>query len=154
MAEVYFYHLTRSALEEALPVLLEKSLAAGWRVELRGTSAERMHWLDEKLWLVPEGGFLPHGLAGGPHDSAQPVLLTTGAGAANRPDALILTDGAVLADGEPDCFVRVSLVFDGNDPEAVQSARGEWKRLTGAGHPARYWSQESGRWAEAASKNL
>ena len=77
MGAAYFYHLMRSPLEDALPPLLRRSLAAGWRVELRGTTIERMAWLDERLWLGADNDFLPHGLAGGPHDALQPILLGT-----------------------------------------------------------------------------
>ncbi len=76
MGSALFYHLTRSAPEMLLPMLVGKSLAAGWRVELRGTQLPALERLDESLWQGE--GFLPHGLAGGPHDALQPVLLTTG----------------------------------------------------------------------------
>ena len=66
MGAAYFYHLTRQPLEVALPALLEKASGASWRVEVRGTSLERMQWLDDKLWLGPDDGFLAHGLHFGP----------------------------------------------------------------------------------------
>jgi DNA polymerase-3 subunit chi len=37
-------------------------------------------------------------------------------------------------------------VFDGNDPEALDIARGQWKTLKDAGASAQYWSQADGRW--------
>ena len=67
MGAAFFYHLTQRPLEATLPVLLEKSLAAGWRVAVRGVDRDRMEWLDRTLWQGPDDGFLPHGLAGGPH---------------------------------------------------------------------------------------
>jgi DNA polymerase-3 subunit chi len=67
-----------------LRALLEKSLAAGWRVAVRGRTDEMLDRLDAQLWLGPEDGFLPHGRAGGPHDALQPVLLTTEAGRGER----------------------------------------------------------------------
>jgi len=45
MSEVYFYHMTRTPLEGTLPVLLVKSLQAGWKVLLRGTDEARLSWL-------------------------------------------------------------------------------------------------------------
>ena len=45
---------------------------------------------------------------------------------------------------------RVCILFDGNDPDAVQTARGQWKALTAAGCAAQYWSEESGRWEKKA----
>ncbi len=154
MGEVFFYHLTRSPLEAVLPTLLEKSLAAGWRVELRGSDAARMDWLDEKLWLSPEDGFLPHGRAGGPKDDAHPVLLTLAPGQVVGREALIAIDGAEIGVNEVAGLARASLVFDGGDPAALADARAQWARLAAAGVALRYWSEESGRWAEKASANL
>ena len=151
MAAARFYHLTRRPLEATLPVLIEKSLAAGWRVAVRGTSAERLEWLDERLWLEPEDGFLPHGVAGGPHDADQPVLLTTGA-AANGAACLMAIDGAEVAAQEAGAFERVCILFDGHDPEAVSHARAQWSALTGAGLSAQYWSEQAGRWEMKAER--
>ncbi|MCG7518061.1 DNA polymerase III subunit chi [Ruegeria sp. Ofav3-42] len=150
MGAVYFYHLTRQPLEHTLPVLLDKARQAGWKIAVRGTDPARMDWLDEKLWLGPEEGFLPHGRAGGPHDAAQPILLTTEAQAANDPTCVMAVDGAPVDPGEVEKLDRVCVLFDGNDGEAVQHARVQWKALTGAGCSAQYWSEESGRWEKKA----
>ncbi len=148
MGAVYFYHLTRRPLEVTLPVLLDRARGQGWTVEVRGTDRARMEWLDQKLWLGPEEGFLPHGLAGGPHDAAQPILLTTapGPGAA----CLMCIDGAAPEAGEVTAAERACVIFDGNDPEAVSVARGHWKALTDEGCAAQYWSEESGSWEKKA----
>lgn len=150
MGAAYFYHLTQKPLEATLPMLLGKALGAGWRVAVRGTEAARMDWLDQKLWLGPEEGFLPHGLAGGPHDAAQPVLLTVAHKAANDPQCLMTVDGAEVTPDEVQRLERVCILFDGNDPAAVDMARGQWRSLTGAGCSAQYWSEESGRWEKKA----
>jgi len=155
VGDVFFYHLTRSTLEQTLPMLLERALGRAWRVCVRGADAARLEWLDRRLWEVPEEGFLPHGLAGGPHDADQPVLLTTGQEVANGAACLVVIDGAPLDPAEVADFDRVCVVFDGNDPRAVEDARGLWRRVTGAGHGAQYWSEETGRWqkkAEAAPR--
>jgi len=150
MGAALFYHLTRSPLEAALAMLLTKSLQAGWRVAVRGTAPARLDWLDQKLWLGPEEAFLPHGIAGGPHDAAQPILLTMGTGAPNGPQCLMAVDGAEVTAEECGPLERVCILFDGNDDGAVAAARGQWKALTGAGVPAQYWSEESGRWEKKA----
>ena len=150
MGQALFYHLTRKPLEATLPMLLEKSLQRGWRVVVRGADEERLRWLDQKLWLGPEEGFLPHGLAGGPHDADQPVLLTTGGESANAPDCLMTVDGAAVSADEVQAMERVCILFDGNDGAAVQTAREQWKSLTGQGCAAQYWSEESGRWEKKA----
>ncbi|MCB2115714.1 MAG: DNA polymerase III subunit chi [Rhodobacteraceae bacterium] len=154
MGDVLFYHLTRSPLEVALSMLLAKSLQAGWRVAVRGRDAGRLDWLDQKLWAGPEEGFLPHGLAGGPHDALQPILLTTAAGAPNAPDCLMAVDGAEVTAGECGPLARVCILFDGNDEAAVAAARGQWKALTGAGLAAQYWSEEGGRWQKKAESGV
>lgn len=154
MGEAYFYHLTRTPLEVTLPVLLDRARGAGWRVAVRGPDAGRLDWLDQKLWQGPEDGFLPHGLAGGPHDALQPILLTTGA-AANAPECLMTIDGAEVTPDEVAAHVRTCVLFDGNDPEALNRARGQWKSLTDGGCAAKYWSEASGKWemkAESAAK--
>jgi len=146
MGDVLFYHLTRSPVETVLPMLLHKALAAGWRVSVRGVDAARMQWLDEKLWLGPEEGFLPHGLAGGAHDSAQPVLLTTDARIANGAQCLMALDGAGVTGQEVAELSRVCILFDSANPAAMDQARAQWSELTGAGVAAQYWSEASGRW--------
>lgn len=150
MGAAYFYHLTQKPLEATLPMLLGKALGAGWRVAVRGTDAARMDWLDQKLWLGPEDGFLPHGLAGSAHDALQPVLLTVAEEAANNPQCLMTVDGAEVRSNEVQRLERVCVLFDGNDPAAVDVARGQWRTLTGAGCSAQYWSEESGRWEKKA----
>lgn len=151
MGAAYFYHLTRRPLEATLPLLLDKARAAGWRIAVRGTDAGRLEWLDEKLWQGGDESFLPHGLAGGPHDADQPILLTTGA-AANDPACLMAVDGAGVAPEEVQGLQRVCILFDGHDPDALARARGQWKALTDAGCSAQYWSEESGRWEKKAEK--
>ena len=150
MGEVYFYHLTRSPLEATLPMLLEKSRAAGWRVIVRGGDEARLKWLDEKLWLTGDEAFLAHGLAGGEFDAAQPILLTTGAENPNGAACLMAVDGATVAPEEVTALERVCVIFDGNDPAALEAARAQWKALTGAGCAAQYWSQEGGKWEKKA----
>ncbi|QBF31629.1 DNA polymerase III subunit chi [Thalassococcus sp. S3] len=150
MGAAYFYHLTRNPLELTLPILLGKARGAGWRIAVRGRDTERMAWLDERLWLGSDESFLAHGLAGGPHDAHQPILLTTERDAANAPQCLMAMDGAEVAPDEVAALERVCVLFDGNDESAVQHARGQWKALTDGGCSAQYWSEASGRWEKKA----
>ena len=150
MGAVYFYHLTRTPLQAALPMLLERALQAGWRVLVRGVALDRLVWLDEQLWLGADG-FLPHGLAGGLHDADQPVLLGTGA-AANGAGCLMLVDGAALDPAEAAAMQRSCVIFDGGDPEALALARSQWKQVAEAGLSAQYWSDESGGWQKKAER--
>jgi DNA polymerase-3 subunit chi len=152
MGEVHFYHLTRSPADVALRQLLERTLARGWRAAVRAPE-ERLDWLDRQLWLYPEDGFLPHGRDGGPHDARQPVLLTTASEPANAPQVVFVLDGAPFDLAEIDRRERLCLLFEGDDPEAVGRARALWRAVTDADCPARYWSQESGRWEQKAARD-
>lgn len=148
MAEILFYHLQGQRLEAALPLLLEKALEKGWNAVIRSGSAERLAVLDETLWSYREDSFLPHGREEEGDAEYQPILLTTGDCLANNPDILFLVDRAPLPAQYP--FERVVLMFDGDDPEAVDQARSAWKTVKGLGHPATYWQQDSGRWVKKA----
>lgn len=150
MGAAYFYHLTRRPLEATLPILLDKALAAGWRVAVRGREAARLDWLNDRLWLGREDAFLPHGRAGGPHDADQPVLLTTEAAHPNGAVCVMVVDGAEVSPAEVQALERVCVLFDGNDAGAVDAARGQWRGLTSAGCAAQYWSEASGRWEKKA----
>lgn len=151
MGAVYFYHLTRTSLDETLRFLVGKSLEAGWRVELRAPDLVLAEKLDLDLWLGPEDGFLPHGRAGGPHDALQPVLITAaGEAPGNDPTALMAVGGAAVLADEITTLERASILFDGHDDAAVAHARDQWRVLTQAGLSAQYWSQESGRWEKKA----
>lgn len=153
MSEVLFYHLTRTPLEVTLPDLLEKSRGRGWKAVVRVGNQARLDWLDARLWTGEDTSFLPHGQSGGVHDADQPILLTTETGAANGAQILLVVDGATVSASEVPDFERVCVIFDGNDGDALNVARAQWRDLTEAGHPAHYWSQEGGKWAEKASKN-
>lgn len=146
-----FYHVTQSPLEEVVETLLSRAIAQGWKVECRGTDPERMDWLDQKLWLGGDESFLPHGLAGGPHDDLQPVLLTVRARPSGR-QAVLALDGAEVSAEEVGAHQRVWILFDGRDEVALARARAQWKALTGAGASAQYWSEESGRWEKKAER--
>ena len=50
MADVLFYHLTESTLEDALPGLLERSIDRGWRAVVQTGTEERRDALDQHLW--------------------------------------------------------------------------------------------------------
>ena len=150
MGDAYFYHLTDSPLEIALPMLIGKARQAGWKVVVRGREAEHIKWLDEKLWLGPDESFEPHGIAGGSFDADQPVLLTTGSDVPNDATCLMCVDGTDVTAEETGEMDRACVIFDGHNADAVAHARTQWKALTDAGVTAQYWAQESGRWTKKA----
>ena len=61
MAEVRFYHLTSTSLENALPSLLEKVVQRNWQALIFTTSREKVSELDTHLWTYKPNSFLPHG---------------------------------------------------------------------------------------------
>ena len=149
MGAVYFYHLTDAPLENTLPMLLNKARAAGWRILIRGTDKPLLERLDEVLWTADVDSFLPHALAGGDADSAQPILLGTDI-AAEGFDCIMSVGGAEVSSSEVGLSERTCILFDGHDEAALNHARGQWKTLTDNGCAAQYWAQEGGRWTKKA----
>lgn len=149
MAEVWFYHLERTSLDQALPELLEKTLAKGWRALVRATSRERLEHLDGWLWSWRDDSFLPHGLEEEPNSARQPVVLTTGEGNPNGAHALFLIDGA--EPGPLEGYERCVILFDGRDEAALAQARGRWSGLKRSGATISYWKQTTrGGWEKQA----
>ena len=154
MAEVFFYHLERAALEAVLPGLLEKTLERGWKALVRAGSEDRVAALDSHLWTYREESFLAHGQAREPHAAEQPILLTTADTNPNNAEALFLVDGAEPANwSAPEMAkaARIVLIFDGRDPQALDAAREQWKQAKANGHEVTYWQQAaSGKWEKRA----
>jgi DNA polymerase III subunit chi len=150
LTELGFYHLTRTPLEEALPRLLEKAVAAGKRVVLRAADAERLEALNRSLWTYAPDSFLPHGARADGFAEEQPVYLTTGPEVPNGAAVLVLVDGAEAPDLA--AFERCLELFDGRDGEAVARARERWRAAQAAGHEVTYWRQnERGGWVKGAA---
>ena len=147
MGAAYFYHLTQRSMEDTLSMLLGKARGAGWRVAVRGREVSRMVHLDNRLWQGD--GFVPHGVAGGDHDAAQPILLTTQPDCPNGATCIMSVDGAEVTADEVAQMERVCVLFEDYD-EALSTARRQWKALKDAGASAQYWSDESGGWEKKA----
>jgi DNA polymerase-3 subunit chi len=150
MSVAMFYQLKEKTLVDTLRMLMGKSLAAGWRVSVRGTSVPGLEALDAALWLGPEDSFLPHGLEGGAHDASQPVLLGVGTDAANAPQCVMAVHRAQVSAQDVNGMERVCILFDGYDEDELAHARGQWKALKAGGVKAQYWAEEEGRWEKKA----
>jgi DNA polymerase-3 subunit chi len=148
VTQIGFYHLTRSGVEQALPALLGRTLAAGERGVVRVGSEERLRALDAALWLSREPDWLPHGTPLTGEADLQPIWLCTDdpgpAGAPNGARFLFLIDGTTSA--LLDAFTRVFDLFDGADPAAVEAARARWTAAKAAGHSLAYWQQTPRGW--------
>lgn len=149
MTEVLFYQLDRHPLDRVLPGLLERTLQRGWRAVVQAGSRERAEALDALLWTYAEESFLPHGMARDGFAAEQPVYLTANGDNPNGATVRFLVDGAD-ADGLS-VYERVVYLFDGRDEEALQAARGQWKRAKAEGFAVTYWQQnERGGWEKKA----
>ena len=141
---VDFYQLGRAPPEQVISSLAQKLLGEGGRLLVVAEDEGLRTRLDRLLW---DQGFLPHGLAGGPDDARQPVLLSPSADAPNLARNMLIADGewreAALA------FDRAFYLFDS---ATLERARLAWKLLAGReGVERRYWAQdESGKWASKA----
>ena len=149
MTEVLFYHLTESKLDDALPMLVEKSMERGWRVAVEFTDPERRDEFDVHLWTYRDDSFLPHGTDDGEEPERQPVLLMVLKDNINAANIRFFVNGAKpeVLEG----YDRAILMFDGHDAAELEAARGEWKRLKAEGHALTYWQQTpERRWVKKA----
>ena len=113
MAEVLFYHLTESTLEDALPGLLERSVERGWRAVVQTGTEERRDALDRICGPSATISSWPMRPTAKPYPADQPILLTTGEGNPNGAEIRFLVDGAGAADLAG--YERAVFLFDGHD---------------------------------------
>jgi DNA polymerase-3 subunit chi len=145
MAEVGFYHLTRSTPAQALPQLLVRTLASGQRALVLGPEPT-LDSLSAALWAQPF--WLPHGTAADGDPDLQPIWLSSDPEPLNGARFLFMIEGA-----ETDrlaAFDRVFDLFDGNNPDPVTAARARWKTVKEAGHTLTYWQQTDKSWQKKA----
>ncbi|MEM9809689.1 MAG: DNA polymerase III subunit chi [Pseudomonadota bacterium] len=145
MTEVFFYHLERSAPEQVLPSLLEKTLKRGWRALVKLADRPAMEAMDEALWTYRDDSFLPHGTEG----DDQPILLSLEDVAKNKAEAAFLSPGVEMGLKAMRAFERCVLLFT---PIEAPAAREQWKALKAEGFDVTYWRQTlDGRWEKASA---
>jgi DNA polymerase III subunit chi len=148
MTEIGFYHLTRTGVDQALPRLLGRTLAAGERAVVLCGGVEQVNVLDAVLWQGGDPDWLPHGTAADGDADLQPIWLTTEDVAPNGARFLFLLDGTRSA--RLGAFDRVFDLFDGNDELAVTAARDRWTEAKAAGHTLTYWQHGPRGWEKKA----
>jgi DNA polymerase-3 subunit chi len=148
VAEIGFYHLLTTPLERALPRLLERARAQGYRIAVRAASSDRVEHLNALLWTYDEASFLAHGSARDGNPASQPIWLSDGEDNPNGATMLVLLDGVEAEDVSS--FARCADFFDGNDDAAVASARERWRRAAASGHTLTYWQQTAAGWEKKA----
>jgi len=150
VTEIRFYHLTNRALEDVLPVMLERTLVRdGKRAIVMLGSAERVEHLNAHLWTYNDRGFLPHGSSNDGAAELQPIWLTDGEDNPNGAKVLFLADGGIT--DAVDDYDLVCTLFDGRDADAVAQARERWRAYQGHDHELTYWQQtDRGGWEKKA----
>jgi DNA polymerase III subunit chi len=150
MTEILFYQLKGQRLEQVLPPLLLKSLERGWRVVVQAASEERIEALDAHLWTWRDDAFLPHGTWREPDPAEQPVILTPNGENPNSAAVRFLLEGAEWPE-DAAAYQRLVLLFDGDDPDALATARERWVKLKNDGFEVTYWqADQNGRWQRQA----
>lgn len=144
--QVDFYQLAGTPAETVIASIAEKLLAQDRRLLIVAADDHQLARLDRLLWDQGPASFLPHGIAGGPDDARQPILLST------SPDAPNLARNMLIADGEwRDAALDYERSFYLFDQATLEGARLAWKLLAGReGVERRYWAQEGGRWVNKA----
>jgi DNA polymerase III subunit chi len=154
MAEIRFYHLTKSRLEDALIRLLRRVIDRQDRAVVMTGSSERAEALNAQLWSFDPASFLPHGSARDGSAAEQPIYLTASFENPNGAKLLMLCDGAeppASADIAAQGFEMVCTLFNGQDEEALAAARGSWRTYKAAEQHLVYYQQdEDGAWVEKA----
>ena len=141
---VDFYQLGSAPPEAIIATIAGKLIGDDQRLLVVASDEGMLARLDRLLWDQGDTSFLPHGLAGGPDDLAQPVLLSTGTDAPNLARNLLIADGewreAALA------YDRAFFLFD---DQTLEAARLAWKLLAGRDEVERnYWALDAGRWTK------
>jgi len=143
---VDFYQLGAAQPDGVIAAIGGRLLGEGQRLLVVASDEGLLARLDRQLWDQGASSFLPHGLAGGSDDAAQPILLSTGADAPN------LSRNVLIADGE---WRESALAYDRAfylfDEATLEGARLAWKLLAGReGVERNYWALEDGKWVKKA----
>jgi len=145
MTEIRFYHLQTQSPDQALPLILSKSLERGQRVGVKLPDEKEAERLCDLLWTARPDSFLPHGTKKDGNGPDQPVWLTAEDDNPGLADTLVLIGGA-SSDKVADYFLCCEF-FDGRDDAALRAAREKWKAYKDSGHEVTYWQQtEKGGW--------
>ena len=149
MAEVRFYHLTRTPLDRVLPTLLEKTLERGKKALVLVENEQQAEDINALLWTYNDRSFLPHGTTAEGEADRQPIWITDQNEAPNNATYAFMLGVARLEN--PSRFEMTALLFDGNSDHAVASARESWKAYKDKGLEVSYWQQnDRGAWEQKA----
>ena len=147
MSEVFFYHLTKTTLEIALPKILERALSEKWSIEIRTSANTNLDEISNAIWRGPEESFLPHCLED--HEDLQdyPIVLCKSPLKDWR-DCLIVVGQADVKENEVKNYKRICLIFDAKIEIELSKARKSWKKFSEEGINTIYWAEDKGRWVK------
>ncbi|MDD4556753.1 MAG: DNA polymerase III subunit chi [Alphaproteobacteria bacterium] len=149
MTRVDFYHLQTQTLDNVLPKLVERAYDTGKKIKIKIGKEENIEKLNSLLWTYQEQSFLPHGSKKDGFSEMQPIFLSSDEENPNKSEILFLTDGAICELEEGTAYDRILNIFDGNSPEALETARNFWKLLKSHNLELFYWQQDSnGKWVQ------
>jgi DNA polymerase III subunit chi len=143
--QVTFYELITTSLEKTLPRLLEKVYEGGLKAVVR-VERERLKSIDSAMWTYTTMGFLPHGSSNDPAEFIphQPIWLTTGNDNPINATVLVITTQEYATDSG---YERLLDIYDGNDPQSVESAMERMAEYKASGHEIAWWKQTlKGAW--------
>ena len=144
--EHWFYHLEHTTLESALPTLLEKTLAKGWRARVQCADGLAMKDLDRYLWTYRKDSFLPHGRDDEPMSDSHPIVLSAKAATVSE-DIIFLIGGA--EPGDISAVKRCVTLVDSRDDHGRAVARARWAKAKEDGIEVSYWRQnDNGAWGK------
>lgn len=124
--EIRFYHLERSTLDQALPLIVTKAYEKGHRIVIRASDAGQEKHIDKLLWTAIPESFLPHEMSSSSKDpKANPICITSDANNPNDADVLISVEDVSAQDAQS--FALCCDIFDGAIEEKLKAARARWK---------------------------
>ncbi len=147
MSRIDFYHLQKSTLEEALPLLVLKAYQTGQHIKIKVGNEVRVGFLSTLLWTFDEESFLPHGTKKDEFAELQPIYLSSDDELPNGAKILFVVDGADLSPELCEKYERVLYIFNGQSENELMMARNMWKSFLKTDRERHYWKQnELGKW--------
>jgi DNA polymerase-3 subunit chi len=139
-----FYQLSQVPAAAVLPLIARATRRGGERLLIVAEDEEMLANIGETLWQRLPDAFLANGMAGKPHASRQPVLLSQTCEAENGAGFIAFADGKWRDEGT--AFARAFLLFG---DATLDAARACWRQLGEREDVERhFWKQEDGKWRE------
>ena len=142
--EIRFYHLERSTLDQALPLIVTKAYEKGHRVLIRTVDQGQAKHIDSLLWTANPESFLPHEVSSSSKDpKANPICITDAADNPNEADVLVSVGDMLAEDAQS--FALCCDIFDGAVEDKLKAARGRWKSYKEQGEATLSYFQQTDR---------